>query len=94
MYVSNLDFFFRIFKEYFKTTSKPVPKWLPESFILCPKDITTNLRAAGEESGAVLCHKSSRSDEREDFIEIAKSMSTENKPSVWIAKSSSGSKGR
>ncbi|XP_021375114.1 tubulin--tyrosine ligase-like isoform X2 [Mizuhopecten yessoensis] len=83
----------RLFKDFFKSTSKPPPKWLPESFILCPKDITRNLQKAGEQ-GAVLVCKSPKPDEREDFLKAAKKLAKqEEKPVIWIAKSSAGSKG-
>ncbi|XP_033733731.1 tubulin--tyrosine ligase-like [Pecten maximus] len=83
----------RLFKDFFKSTGKPSPKWLPESFILCPKDITKNLQKAGEQ-GAVLVRKSPKPDEREDFLKATEKLAKQEGKSVtWIAKSSAGSKG-
>lgn len=83
----------RVFKEEFRAKSTMFPKWLPVSFIICPKNITENLTKMGE-SGIAIMRKVSRPDDRKDLIETdAIMVQQEGKPIVWIAKSAAGAKG-
>ena len=86
-------FYFRVFNEEYKTKPTLFPKWLPVSFIICPKNITENLNKMGE-TGVASMRKVSRPDDRNDLIEINAAMvKQEGKRIVWIAKSSAGAKG-
>ncbi|XP_061174345.1 tubulin--tyrosine ligase-like [Saccostrea echinata] len=83
----------RVFKQFYTTSAKPIPKWLPESFIICPKDITKNMESVPPTSHPVR-RRVSKPDERKELKERSLALNRENKkPVVWIAKSSSGSKG-
>lgn len=84
---------FRVFKEFYTTSAKPIPKWLPESFIICPKDIAKSMESAAP-GARPLPRRVSKPDERKDLLDRSTILNkTSKKPVVWIAKSSSGSKG-
>lgn len=83
----------RVFKEFYTTSAKPIPKWLPESFIICPKDIAKSMESAAP-GARPLPRRVSKPDERKDLVDRSTVLNkTSRKPVVWIAKSSSGSKG-
>ncbi|KAK3093980.1 hypothetical protein FSP39_022454 [Pinctada imbricata] len=83
----------RMFKEFYNGTAKPMPPWLPESFVICPQNLTKNLVESGEQ-GPALRRKVSRPDDRKEFLTTAQKLSQqEKKPVVWIAKSAAGAKG-
>ncbi|XP_048733655.1 tubulin--tyrosine ligase-like isoform X2 [Ostrea edulis] len=83
----------RVFKQFYTTSAKPLPKWLPESFIICPKDIAKNMEPAPP-AAQPLPRKVSKPDERKELMKRSEVLNMKNKkPVVWIAKSSSGSKG-
>lgn len=79
----------RLFKEYFKSVVKVPPKWLPESYVICPQNITQNLRMSGER-GVALIRKQSKPDDRKEFLEAAYG---KERMVTWIAKATAGSKG-
>lgn len=84
---------FRVFKEFYTTSAKTIPKWLPESFIICPKDIAKSMESAAP-GARPLPRRVSKPDERKDLLDRSTILNkTSKKPVVWIAKSSSGSKG-
>lgn len=85
---------FRVFKQFYTTSAKPIPKWLPESFIICPKDIAKSMESATP-GARPLPRRVSKPDERKDLLDRSTILNkTSKKPVVWIAKSSSGSKGK
>lgn len=86
--------YFRVFKQFYTTSAKPIPKWLPESFIICPKDIAKSMESATP-GARPLPRRVSKPDERKDLLDRSTVLNkTSKKPVVWIAKSSSGSKGK
>ena len=87
--------FGRVFKQFYTTSAKPIPKWLPESFIICPQDVAKSMESAPPASARALPRKVSKPDERKDLFERSRVLQKcSKKPVVWIAKSSSGSKGK
>uniref|UniRef100_K1QWW9 Tubulin--tyrosine ligase n=1 Tax=Magallana gigas TaxID=29159 RepID=K1QWW9_MAGGI len=80
----------RVFKEFYTTSAKPIPKWLPESFIICPKDIAKSMESPAP-GARPLPRRVSKPDERKDLLDRSTVLNkTSKKPVVWIAKSSSG----
>ena len=87
--------FGRVFKQFYTTSAKPIPKWLPESFIICPQDVAKSMESAPPASARALPRKVSKPDERKDLFERSRVLQKSSKKTVvWIAKSSSGSKGK
>lgn len=83
-----------MFKEELKRKPGLRPKWLPLSFIICPKNITENSVQQGA-SGIAAMRKVPRPDDRLELIEKDAAMSLqEGQKIVWIAKSSAGAKGK
>lgn len=83
----------RVFKEELKRKPGLPPKWLPLSFIICPRNITENSVQQGA-TGVAAMRKVARPDDRLELIEKDHALTLqEGEKVVWIAKSAAGAKG-
>lgn len=75
------------------TGASQLPDWIPASFVICPKE-ESQVKGQIDQLTALKRKARRRKDEREHFIQAFEEIKDGEGGSAWIAKSSTGAKGR